>query len=136
MVLLQNRFENCNFPLVTFKSYWTIFNGPFILFLAYFQYDNVRALSVRPSVTLLLPWGWPIKATYGSIDSLWPKDLNQERIFFGSGPSLHGEGLKSNFLCISYRVFFGSRILKVYKYTKHDLRHSLLGKSKEAQRLK
>ncbi len=47
-------------------------------------------------------WDWPILLVYGSIDSLWPKDLNGGRIFFGTDPSPHGEGLKSFFLCISY----------------------------------
>ncbi len=46
--------------------------------------------------------GWLILLVYGSIDSLWPNDLNQERIFFGTDPGPCGKVLKSKFLCISH----------------------------------
>jgi hypothetical protein len=48
---------------------------------------------------------------YGSIDGLWPKDLDQGRNFFYAGTEPDGRGLKSNFLCISYE----NKILLVFK---------------------
>ncbi len=56
------------------------------LFLAYFlEYAIVRTSSVRPSVyrRFYSPQGCPIGAIYGSIDSLWPKNPNDGRNFFG-----------------------------------------------------
>jgi hypothetical protein len=51
-----------------------------------FSYAYVRALSgVCLSVLprYYFQWGWPILLVYGSIDSLWPKDPNDGRIFLG-----------------------------------------------------
>ncbi len=40
--------------------------------------------------------GW-LLLVYGLIDSLWPKDLNQERLFLGTGPGPCREVWKSKF---------------------------------------
>jgi hypothetical protein len=102
------------------------------IFLAYFQYAYVRALS-EVRLRYYFPWGWPILLVSGSIDSLWPKDLSDGRIFFGTGRSPQGRvwspfsltfHMSHIILGCIFESHFGSHILKVYKCTKHDLRHS------------
>jgi hypothetical protein len=72
-------------------------------------------------------WGWTIGAIYGSIDSLWPKDLDQGRIFFKASPGPDGRDLKSNFLCISYEIRF-------YWYLKRDMSRMLDREGRRSKR--
>jgi hypothetical protein len=91
-----------------FKSFFSVFS----------EYAIVRTSFVCLSVCLSVcrpryyfSWGCPIKAIYGSIDSLWPKDPNDGRNFFWTGPGPDGRGQKSKFRIFSYKNW----ILLVFK---------------------
>jgi hypothetical protein len=80
---------------------------PAQVFSVFSNFEKIRYCPrfVCPSVRrrYYFPWAWQIGVVYGSIDSLWPQDMNQGRNFFWTGPGPHYRGLKSKFHIISYK---------------------------------
>ncbi len=68
------------------------------------------------------PWGWPIALVYGSITyDPWTWTTKD---FFGPVLARMGGVRSPNSIVFRISRFFESRLLKVYKYTKYDLRHN------------